>query len=227
MLTQTAIDAILQAYPRLGLLQRYHLQKRLAWCPYDKIASLIPNEGVHLDLGCGYAHFLVYLAQTKPPSLQLIGCDPDPRKLKVAKTASAFGQRIQLLHGFRYDGSERLTSVSLIDVLYLMPKDSQDQLIRWIYGRLAPGGVLIIKGIDVEQGVRSQLAMWQEFVMVDVLRRTLSSGTWRAGRCLPDHVKELRSVDFDVQAERLEGTRTPSLLICATKPFLPCSKTSC
>src|SRR5665811_1385159 len=87
MLNKSAIHSILQAYPHLSTIEHYHLRKRLGWCPYDKISELVPPEGVHLDIGCGYGHFLVYLAQTRP-KLGLIGCDPDPRKIAVARTSA-------------------------------------------------------------------------------------------------------------------------------------------
>jgi hypothetical protein len=110
-----------------------------------------------------------------------------------------------------------VTSISLIDVLYLMPPDLQRPVLEWISHHLAPAGVLIIKSVDVEQGFRSQMAAWQEFIMVKVLKQTLSSGSWTGGKPLAGHVDELRSLDFEVHAERLRGTRTPSLLISAKR----------
>jgi SAM-dependent methyltransferase len=218
MLSEAAIGLVLEAYSHLGLLQRYHLKKRLGWCPYETIAALIPDKGIHLDIGCGYGHFLVYLAQTKP-RLALLGYDPDQQKLAVAKTSSPVqAGRIKLLQTLADEGVPRhLTSISLIDVLYLMPPGSQRQLMEWISHRLPTEGLLIIKSVDVEQGFRSQLAAWQEFIMVKLLKQTLSSGSWTGGKPLASHVDELRSLDFGVRAERLRNTRTPSLLIRAKR----------
>jgi len=218
MLSQGAIASVLQAYPHLGLLQRYHLTKRLGWCPYEAIAALIPDNGMHLDIGCGFGHFLVYLAQAKP-RLALLGYDPDQQKLAVAKTSLPVREgRIKLLHTLE-DASvpPQVTSISLIDVLYLMPSDLQRRVLEWISHRLAPAGVLAIKSVDIEQGFRSQLAAWQEFVMVKVFKQTLSSGNWKGGKLLASHVDELRNLDFEVHAERLTATRTPSLLISAKR----------
>jgi len=220
MLKRSAIDSILHAYPHLRSIDKYHLTKRLGWCPYDKISKLIPGEGVHLDIGCGYGHFLVYLAQVKP-KLALIGCDPDRRKIAVARTsAPARDGRILLgdVPCENFDGiPEELTSISLLDVLYLMPRDAQHRLLVWASGRLAHDGVLVVKGVDIEQGFRSTMAVWQELVMVVALRQTLSSGTWAAGQPLTRYVDELRALRCKVHSERLSDTRTPALLICAKK----------
>lgn len=218
MLSEAAIASILDAYPDLGLLQRYHLKKRLGWCPYETIAALIPDNGVHLDIGCGYGHFLVYLAQTKA-KLALLGYDPDQKKLAVAKTSAPVqAVQIKFLQTLADDVVPRhLTSISLIDVLYLMPPGSQRQLLEWISRRLPTEGLLIIKSVDVEKGFRSQLAAWQEFIMVKLLKQTLSSGSWTGGKPLASHIEELRDLNFEVCAERLRSTRTPSLLIRAKR----------
>jgi len=220
MLSKSAIHSVLQVYPHLNAMEQYHLRKRLGWCPYDEISKLLPNKGIHLDIGCGYGHFLVYLAQTRP-KLTLIGCDPDRRKIAVAKTsAPALDGRI-LFSDVTCENLDdmpgMLTSISLLDVLYLLPRDVQHRLLVWAFSRLAQGGVLVIKAIDIEQGLRSRLAAWQEFLMVAVLQRTVSSGTWTAGQPLGQYVAELQALGFEVRANRLCDTRTPALLICARK----------
>jgi SAM-dependent methyltransferase len=220
MLNKSAIHSILQAYPHLNTFEKYHLIKRLGWCPYYEISELLPHEGAHLDIGCGHGHFLVYLAQ-KRPKLALIGCDPDRRKISVAKTSAPARDGRILFSDVpceNFDGMpDTLTSISLLDVLYLLPRDVQHRLLVWAFGRLAQGGVLVIKSIDIEQGLPSRLAAWQEFLMVAVLQRTLSSGTWAAGQPLAHYVAELQALGFEVRSNRLCDTRTPALLICARK----------
>jgi SAM-dependent methyltransferase len=214
MLSKSAIHSVLQAYPHLNRMDEYHLGKRLSWCPYDEISELLPDKGIHLDIGCGYGHFLVYLAQIKP-KLALIGCDPDRRKIGIAKTSSPardgrilFCENIDNMTG-------TLTSISLLDVLYLLPRDVQHRLLVWVFSRLARSGLLVIKAIDIEQGLRSRLAVWQEFLMVAVLQRTLSSGTWAAGQPLAHYAAELQALGFEVSSSRFRDTRRPAMLICA------------
>jgi SAM-dependent methyltransferase len=220
MLSKSAIHSVLQVYPRLNGMEEYHLRKRLDWCPYDEISELLPNKGIHLDIGCGYGHFLVYLAQTRP-KLTLIGCDPDRRKLSIAKTSSPARDGRILFSDVPCENLDNmpatLTSISLLDVLYLLPRDIQHRLLVWAFSRLVQGGVLVIKAIDIEQGLRSRLAAWQEFLMVAVLQRTLSSGTWAAGQPLAHYVAELQALGFEVRSNRFCDTRTPALLICARK----------
>jgi SAM-dependent methyltransferase len=226
MLKKSTIDSILREYPHLHIFEKFHLMKRLEWCPYDKLSELLPGEGIHLDIGTGYGHFLVYLAQVRP-KLALIGCDPDPGKIEVART-SAPARNGQILFGDAcaedFDSiPEKLTSISLLDVLYLMPHDAQQRLLAWAFERLAQDGVLLIKTVDIEHGLRSKMAVWQECVMVAVLQRTLSSGTWTAGQPLTQYVDDLRALGFEVHSERLNGTRTPALLICAKKSHGSCN----
>jgi SAM-dependent methyltransferase len=220
MLSKSAIHSVLQTYPHLNRMDEYHLRKRLSWCPYDAISELLPNKGIHLDIGCGYGHFLVYLAQIKP-KLALIGCDPDRRKIGIAKTSAPARDGRILFGDIPCDNIDNmrgtLTSISLLDVLYLLPRDVQHGLLVWAFSRLARGGVLVIKAIDIEQGLRSKLAVWQEFLMVAVLQRTLSSGTWAGGQPLAHYEAELQALGFEVRSSRFRDTRGPAMLICARK----------
>jgi SAM-dependent methyltransferase len=220
MLNKSTITSILEAYPHLHAFEQYHLRKRLGWCPYDEISQLIPAEGIHLDIGCGYGHFLIYLAQVRP-KLTLMGCDLDRRKIALARTCTQ-AREGRILFGDvpceKLDGIPAvLTSISLLDVLYLMPCEVQYRLLTWASSRLARDGVLVIKAIDTEQGLRSKMAVWQEFVMVAVLQRTLSLGTWTGGQPVGWYEAELPALGFEVHSKRLGTTRTPSLLICARK----------
>lgn len=219
MLDQATIDLIADEYPDISGFPRFHLMKRLAWCPYDVIAQGIPSRGGHVDIGCGFGHLLAYLATTRP-ELTLAGSDPDERKIAVAQ-ASRLGQsgRVKYVAGSHeaLDIAPRsIASASIIDVLYLLDDDAQNSMLRWVTERLQPGGKLVIKTLDVDRGLKSRMAELQEFVMVGILRRTASSGTWLGSKPIAHYVAQLNGLGYDVDYERLSYTRTPALLINAT-----------
>jgi SAM-dependent methyltransferase len=220
MLRKETAEEIAAAYPELEGFERFHLLKRLGWCPYDEIAAELPRQGTHVEIGCGFGHFLVYLALAFP-DLKLAGCDPDARKIAVARTSRPAREgRIELVEGgFRVlkEPFGNPDAVSIIDVLYLMKDDEQRRLLAWAAETLAPGGRIVIKTLDTEQGLQSRLAELQEFVMVRILRRTASSGAWKGAKPASAYVKMLERFGLKATARRLAGTRTPSVLIVASK----------
>ncbi len=54
---------LLRAHPSLRPAERVHLALRWAMAPLPRIAALVPEEGVVLDLGCG--HGLVSLLRAR------------------------------------------------------------------------------------------------------------------------------------------------------------------
>lgn len=217
------IKAVLDQYQSLTGLQRLHVAKRMQWCQYDQVAALLPPAGRVLDVGCGHGHFGAYLALHRP-ELLTYGCDPDERKIAVALASRPAMERGPC-HFFCGDcrawdeiADETFDGIVVLDVLYLMPVVQQKDLLRWLAARLVPGGRLVLKTIDPRRGSSSFMAMAQEFVMVRLLRRTRSSGTFAGGRPPAFYMEKLQGFGLCTECIPLPQNRTPSVLVVGTKP---------
>jgi len=218
VLDQAQAQAVSAAYRGLGAVERAHLVRRLLRCPFDEIAAFLPRRGDILDLGCGFGHFGVWLVQRRP-GVRVWGCDPDPAKIAVARRAEV-GQRLRLYLGDCRRLEElppRVDGVAVIDVLYLMPPREQEELLSWAVARLRPGGRLVIKTVDPAQGVRSLLALAQEWIMVHLLRRTLSSGTITGGRPPRYYAEFLERLGLSCRVIPLPHNPTPAALVAGVK----------
>lgn len=218
MLNKEQAQAVADQYPGLPAVERTHMLGRLRWCQYDEIADLLPSQGDILDIGCGYGHFAVYLTG-RAPGVVVHGCDPDQRKIAVARQARASDRRFFHAGDCRsIDSLDRsYQGVVILDVLYLMPLALQDSLLAWAAQRLAPGGVLVIKTIDPGQGLKSRLANLQEWVMVRLLGKTYSSGAHAAGREPEYYLAKLAAWGVECRVIPLPENRTPSVLITGAK----------
>jgi len=221
MLDSEIIKKITKQYHNLTRFQRFHLSKRLKWCQYDHISSFLPEKGLVLDIGCGYGHFCVYLSLAKP-LLQILGCDIDEKKISIAKTIDLNKQNqydflcgnivsLNPLQNLKFD------SIVILDVLYLVPVQFQKEILKWVSSHLKSKGVLIIKTIDTEKGIRSKLAIIQEYIMIVLLRKTKATNGITHEKSPNFYVEILKQLDFDINTIPLSENRTPSLLITAIK----------
>ena len=217
MLNQEQARAVADQYPGLGAVERAHMIKRLTWCQYDDIAGHLPPQGDILDIGCGYGHFGVYFT-SRFPQARLWGCDPDQAKIAVARLAQ--NQRRRYFAGACTEVPQLPPSfdgIVILDILYLMPPDLQEETLAWAASRLKSPGSLVIKTIDPGQGWRSLLANLQEWVMVKLLRKTYSSGAFAAGQDPSIYTNLLGKMGIACRIIPLPGNRTPSVLITGKK----------
>lgn len=126
----------------------YEEQQRMV---REIVAQAPAGNGAVYDLGCATATTLVNLCQTLDHVSQAVGFDNSSAMLDVGRhkiAASGLTDRIELRHG---DLEQPPTlQMPLADVvlmcwtLQFVRPLRRDQLIRWIYDSLAPGGVLVV-----------------------------------------------------------------------------------
>jgi SAM-dependent methyltransferase len=236
MLDAPSIDRILDRYPHASAFQRWHMRGRLKLCPYEKLDRHLTGEGNLLDVGCGFGHFAWHLAAVKP-GLRYYGTDIDARKIALAQgclTAGGSARGIEApsnrgeaarsgasLPQFHLGDAVRVSdlpenfgNIVFLDVLYLLPWESQKDLMAWALGRLAPGpdSVMVIKTMEQARGFSGFRAVAEEWIMVSLLRRTLSSGTLNGARPASDYLEFARGLGFTGEVETL-GTFNPSTVM--------------
>ena len=234
MLDALAIERILERYPHASPFQGWHMRGRLKLCPYERLARHLTGPGTLLDVGCGFGHLAWHLAAVKP-ELRYFGTDVDARKIALAQACPG---TVDALSADASSGAstkpplspppvfhlgdamtlsglpETFGNIVFLDVLYLMPWDAQQRMLAWALGRLSPGpdSAVVIKTMDKAEGLSGFRAVAEEWIMVSLLRRTLSSGALNGARATQDYLDFARSLGFQAEAEAL-GTFNPSTLI--------------
>ncbi|MDB5106097.1 MAG: SAM-dependent methyltransferase [Fibrobacteres bacterium] len=228
MLEQAVMDGILSHYPHASAFQRWHMRGRLRLCPYDALPKHLTGAGSLLDVGCGFGHLAWYLASERP-DLRYHGTDIDGRKVELAKgsltastptegpepSAPASRPEFHLGDAMNLPGlPARFGNIVFLDVLYLMPWDAQKRMMEWALGRLdpAPGSAVVIKTMDQAEGFSGFRAVAEEWIMVSLLRRTVSSGTINGARPVAEYLDFARGLGFRAESESL-GTFNPSTIL--------------
>jgi SAM-dependent methyltransferase len=162
--------------------------------------GVLPNTGTLLDLGCGQGLMLVLIAEAQeryrlgdwpvawpppPMALRLRGIE---LRSRVAERASELLEGVATIEKRDLTGAALPTcsAVLIFDVLHLMSRDAQIQLLRSIAIALDSAGVLVIREADAAMGWRFRLvqignrfnAVWQGRYSRRFSFRT--AGEWRA-----------------------------------------------
>lgn len=205
---------LVRAYGKLPLRHRLHLVGRWRLCPLPTIAAYAPRQGVVVDLGCGHGLFSQLLAR-RSSERSVIGLDLDVKKIELARQVT--------LPNLRYEvgdiGAVNLPAadcVTILDVLYLIPHVVQEQLLRSVVKKLAPGGVLILKEMGDEPHWKARLNWLEEFLAVRMLRITLGQDFYFRRPSEWRNLLEL--LGLTVQVIRIDrGYYHPHVLFVGTK----------
>jgi 2-polyprenyl-3-methyl-5-hydroxy-6-metoxy-1,4-benzoquinol methylase len=169
----TAARRVREAYSGLGRGDRFHVAVRWRSCPFPQVEAHVPRVGRVLDVGCGHGVFPLFLA-ARAPERQITGIDIDADKLVSARHAAAqAGLPVtfaEVTDGRLPDGP--WDAITVVDVLYLLGHDAALDLVRRAAAALAPGGVLVVKEIDVRPRWKYELSRLQEVVSTRVTRIT-------------------------------------------------------
>ncbi len=161
---------LLSHYADAGMSQR--LYSRIRWwiCPFDRVLESVPASGRLLDVGCGAGLWLTYLALQRP-DLRLEGLEPDSRKLELARTSDVPDPVLH--HGSALDlPAGPYDCITIFDVLYLLPHEEKDAVLRLCHSALAPGGTLLIKELDTSPWWKYAPSAVEEFLAVRVAGMT-------------------------------------------------------
>jgi len=139
------------------------------------VERYVPNKGFIVDLGCGHGLFACVLRESSP-TRRVLGIDLDERKIAVARGAIRDTQWLRFEVGdIAKDPPPKCDAVTIVDVLYLLPFDVQEQVLRNAASALGEGGPLVVKAQERRLDPRYAFTYAQELI-------TVSLGFTRGGR---------------------------------------------
>ena len=190
------------------LSTRFFLRVRSVLTPYARMASVFPAGGRVLDLGSGHG-LLAFALSFGSNGREIIGIDHDPDRVRLAEAAARelplgsrpgfeVGDLKEKLSSFA-PGS--LTGIAMIDILHYFDPASQEFLISQAMRVLVPGGILAVREIDSDDGIRAAANRFYERLATGI-GFTRSAGPKLSFRGAGGWVSLLETVGFKVRSER-------------------------
>ncbi len=136
--------AVFRAASALPAGARLHLAVRRWSAPWPRVVSALAGERTLLDVGCGPG-LLAFLLGARGAPVSYVGIDPDARKVSRAEAWLGRSPR----RTFRVCELAELPgatfgAVSVVDVLYLVPRDARADFVAGVAARLAGGGRVVV-----------------------------------------------------------------------------------
>jgi SAM-dependent methyltransferase len=165
-----ALRILHRAFARYPARDRIHILIRYLTCPFGRFIDEIPAGARVLEIGSGHALYARLIAEER--AAEVVAVDPDVRKSLLPSPLS----KVKKVAG--YDDCIRGTfgAVAMVDVAYRMPVVVRRNIFRNVFERLEPGGVFIVKEMDVDHPWKMKWARLQEWVSDAFLKQTLGEG---------------------------------------------------
>jgi 2-polyprenyl-3-methyl-5-hydroxy-6-metoxy-1,4-benzoquinol methylase len=200
---------------------RLHTALRAWSAPLDAVVAAFPREGFVLDVGCGHG-LVSNQAALDNPGLRILGIDVSEGKIASARASIGTRPNIEFRRAALDQVAERdFDAVALIDVLYLVPKESWTAFLKECFERIRPGGSFVLKEIGTTPRWKFERLKLQEFMSTRILRITQGNEMhFESGEALKRRLLDLGFEDVSLRALNA-GYMSPHILLTACKPFRP------
>lgn len=160
-------------YQSSDFMTRMYIKIKLKICPLLCLEQFFPKEGQVVDLGCGNGLFPLIL-KLGSDKRHIIGIDLDEGKINLAKKIFLNESHMTFYKGniIKSDYPQG-NAFSLIDVLYLIPYQFHEIILKKIVSSLKPGGVLVLKEMDTKPKWKYLWNYFQETLAVKLFGFTL------------------------------------------------------
>jgi 2-polyprenyl-6-hydroxyphenyl methylase/3-demethylubiquinone-9 3-methyltransferase len=210
----------LNLFDSLPFKERLFVRGRLATAPLEALAERAVGARL-LDVGCGHG-VLVALLAAGQPGRRVVGIDPDERKIEWARASVGRLANVELrackIEDLAAERPGEFDTVLVADVLYLLSAAAWPPFLGAAHALLRPGGRLVLKEAEDDGSWRVKKALFQEQLMVRLLRRTHSSGAVGfAPRAVLEAAVREAGFTIDEIVPLARGYSTPHLLIVARR----------
>src|SRR5256885_16826952 len=173
--TSGALNRAVHRYRSAPLGARLFVHGRAFLSDLAFVERFVPRNGFVVDLGCGHGLFACLLRESSD-NRRVLGIDLDPRKVEVARGAVRDTQWLRFEVGdIVTDPPPKCDVVTIVDVLYLLPFEQQEQVLRNAAAALGEGGPLVVKAQERRADPRYAITYAQE-------KGTVGLGFTRGGR---------------------------------------------
>ena len=159
---RAALSRALRRYREAPLADRVLVRGRAYLSDLTFIEPFVTRRGFVVDLGCGHGLFANLLREASEDR-RVLGVDLDEHKIAVARRTER--------EGLRFEVGEIVSTppppcdaITLVDVLYLLPEDAQEQLIAHCGRTLPEGRTLLVYAQEARADPRYLIGYAQELV---------------------------------------------------------------
>jgi 2-polyprenyl-3-methyl-5-hydroxy-6-metoxy-1,4-benzoquinol methylase len=170
--TSAALNRAVHRYRSAPVMDRLFVHGRAFLSDLAFVERFVPRKGFIVDLGCGHGLFACLLREASE-TRRVLGIDLDPKKIEIARVA------IEDTRWLRFEVGDILAqpppkcdAITIVDVLYLLPFEDQERVLRNAASALGEGGPLIVKAQERRIDPRYAVTYAQEVVTVTLLGRT-------------------------------------------------------
>lgn len=169
------MNDVLRLYETASPFTRMFLKGRVLMSDLEFIEKQVPATGTIVDLGCGHGLFPNLLA-LRSAGRQVIGIDFSPEKIDLARKTAAGRANINFIRADIADiDIPECDAITIVDFLYLLPRDEQQRVLAACRRKLKPGGLLVWKAQERRPRWKYAWTYLEEFV-------TTSAGITRGRR---------------------------------------------
>ncbi len=137
---------------------------------YSFFNDIIPKDARITDIGCGYGP-LCFMLGLLSEKRRILGIDYDKEKIEIAQNSYMTGDRIRFEYAdaLLFDFPESDVFV-LNDMLHYLPKISQKRLLERVAGKLAKGGIIIVRDADKSEERKHSVTRMSEWFSIKILK---------------------------------------------------------
>jgi 2-polyprenyl-3-methyl-5-hydroxy-6-metoxy-1,4-benzoquinol methylase len=208
---------ILALYREAGSLAKILVRIKMRRSPILRLERYVPDKGEIVDLGCGNGLFTAVL-KSGAPARTIVGIDLDARKISAARKALGnlphLDFRLGDISAVDYPPADVFT---IVDVLFLVPVETQDRILGRCAKNLRSGGRLVLKEMDKRPRLKYFWNILQKTAAIKIGRFAFGSKFHFRDRA--DIVRTLTGLGLKVDVVPLHrGYAFPHILFLAKKP---------
>jgi SAM-dependent methyltransferase len=135
----------------------------------NEVGQYLPENGLILDIGCGFGLFGLYFAGSAP-GRRLHAYDLNAKRIAMARLAA----REAGVPNARFDHGDALAlpltdhydAIYALDLVHHLPAEGVPEFLAKLYRALRPGGVLVLKDVEDRPFYKRWFTLWLDRLMV-------------------------------------------------------------